>query len=271
MAGSRGCLAAGVFPVLKRRPPGRVRAVLIAALGLAGWTGPALADPPRRHESKGAVYHVARARTDEVRVLWQGAEGQPLRTIPRAAAFLRQQGEEPRLIVNGGIFEPGGVPSGLLVQDGEELRPLNQRPGKGNFYLLPNGVFGIGKDGAWIVRSNEYPPAGAQVLHAVQSGPLLLRGGRIHPKFRQDSKSRLHRNGVGVTVEGDVLLVITDFHSPRFPNLFEFAEVFRDLGCDDALFLDGDLSQMKWGKELDAPSNRFGSMIAVVISEPVSR
>jgi len=43
--------------------------------------------------------------------------------------------------------------------------------------------------------------------------------------------------------------------------------LLRALGCEDALFLDGDLSQMKSGKDIDKPSNLFGSMIAVVETE----
>jgi uncharacterized protein YigE (DUF2233 family) len=73
----------------------------------------------------------------------------------------------------------------------------------------------------------------------------------------------LHRNGVGVSKNGEVVFAMTEFGSPRYPNLYEFAQLFRRLGCDDALFLDGDLSQMRSGDELLKPSNSFGSIIAI--------
>jgi len=75
---------------------------------------------------------------------------------------------------------------------------------------------------------------------------------------------RLHRNGVGITGDGSVLFVMTDIDSSKFPNLHEFAQLFRELDCKDALFLDGDLSQMRSGEDIYLPSNHFGSIIAVL-------
>jgi len=57
---------------------------------------------------------------------------------------------------------------------------------------------------------------------------------------------------------------MSDFHSPKFPNLHVFARFFQSMGCEDALFLDGDISQMHSGNDLKKPSNQFGSMIAVI-------
>ena len=48
-----------------------------------------------------------------------------------------------------------------------------------------------------------------------------------------------------------------------FPNLFEFAHLFRNLGCEDALFLDGDLSQMSSGANVNKPSSNFVSIVAI--------
>jgi uncharacterized protein YigE (DUF2233 family) len=45
--------------------------------------------------------------------------------------------------------------------------------------------------------------------------------------------------------------------------------LFRNLGCEDALFLDGDLSQMRSGKDMHKPSNQFGSIIAVMESPEI--
>jgi uncharacterized protein YigE (DUF2233 family) len=166
--------------------------------------------------------------------------------------------------MNGGIFEPTGVPSGLLIQDGKQMRPLNRDDGDGNFFLKPNGVFLTTGDSAAVIDSADFPPEGAKIRYAVQSGPLLLHRGKPHPAFRPASESRLHRNGIGITAEGEVKFAMTEIDSPRFPNLYEFAIFFRELGCTDALFLDGDLCQMQSGAELGRPSNNFGSVIAIV-------
>jgi uncharacterized protein YigE (DUF2233 family) len=168
--------------------------------------------------------------------------------------------------MNGGIFEPGGIPSGLLIQDGKELNPVNRKRGEGNFFLQPNGIFLIGPAGAAVIKTDEYPLEGIAIDRAVQSGPLLLRRGKVHPAFNATSASRLHRNGVGVARNGEVVLAMTDLDSPKFPNLHEFAVLFRMQGCDDALFLDGDISQMRSGAEMNKPSNQFGSIIAVMES-----
>jgi uncharacterized protein YigE (DUF2233 family) len=123
----------------------------------------------------GVKYHVVEARPEQVRVVWKDGEGRQLRTFPEVVAFLESRGEKVAMLMNGGIFEPGGVPSGLLVQDGKELCPVNRRRGRGNFYLQPNGVFYVGGSGAGVVRTDEWPVAG-EVRCAVQSGPLLMRG-----------------------------------------------------------------------------------------------
>jgi len=222
---------------------------------------------PEKKQVDGVIYHVLSAPADSVRVIWKDEAGKPLRTIPAAGRYLLAQGETPDTVMNGGIFEPGGVPSGLLIQGGKKLRPVNRKNGEGNFFLQPNGIFLIGVNGAAVIRTDEYPLRGMQALHAVQSGPLLLRDGKVHPRFNANSTSRLHRNGVGVSKSGDVVFIMTDFDSPKFPNLYEFAQIFRTFGCENALFLDGDLCQMRAGDDIVKRSNRFGSMIAVIKSK----
>jgi uncharacterized protein YigE (DUF2233 family) len=228
---------------------------VFTALGLAA---------PEKRVIDGVTYQVIRAPAASVGILWKDENGAPLRTFPAAAAYLTKKGAKPDTLMNGGIFEPGGIPSGLLVQDGRELNPVNRNKGEGNFFLQPNGIFLIGSAGAAVIRTDEYPLEGVAIRQAVQSGPLLLRRGKVHPAFNANSASRLHRNGVGVARNGEVVFAMTDLDSPKFPNLHEFAVLFRTLGCEDALFLDGDLSQMRSGPDMNKESNRFGSIIAVM-------
>jgi uncharacterized protein YigE (DUF2233 family) len=217
---------------------------------------------------EGVTYQVLRAPAKAIRILWTDHEGKQLRTFPEVARYLAKEKIEVDTMMNGGIFEPGEIPSGLLIQDGKPLRPVNRNEGEGNFFLMPNGIFLIGSTGAAVIRTDEYPLKDVEVQQAVQSGPLLLRQGKTHPAFNANSTSRLHRNGVGVTKEGEVVFVMTDLRSTKFPNLFEFAQVFRKLGCEDALFLDGVISQMRSGAEIAKSSDRFGSFLAVTRLEP---
>lgn len=222
---------------------------------------------PEKKVVDGVIYHVLNVSPKAVKIVWKDRDGTQFRTFPSVAEYFGREGIVAETLMNGGIFEPGGVPSGLLIQDGKELMPVNRNAGEGNFFLQPNGIFLIGYKGAAIIKTEEYPLKNVQVQYAVQSGPLLMRQGKTHPAFNANSQSRLHRNGVGVTREGKVVLAITDFHSAKFPNLYEFAEFFRSQGCEDALFLDGDISQMKSGLEILQGSNQFGSIIAVMKEE----
>jgi uncharacterized protein YigE (DUF2233 family) len=226
---------------------------------------------PEKKVVDGVTYHILAAPAASVRILWNNSDGKQMRTFPEVALHLERNGLTVDTLMNGGIFEPGGVPSGLLIQDGRQLRPVNTNEGEGNFFLKPNGIFLIGSKGAAVISTDEYPIKGIEVREAVQSGPLLLRRGRIHPAFNANSSSRLHRNGVGVSKDGMVFFAMTDFNSPKFPNLHEFARLLRSLGCEDALFLDGDLSQMRSGKDITKPSNNFGSIIAVIKTDKVEQ
>lgn len=222
-------------------------------------------DGPRDWHHDGVHYHLVSVRTDHVRIVWAGDDGRPLRSFPAIHDHVVATGETPRVILNGGIFEPGGIPSGLLVQGGRMLRPLNTAEGRGNFYLQPNGVFFVSDAGAGVLTTAEYhrqPPP--NVREAVQSGPLLLRRGQRHPAFNRASDSRLHRNGVGVRRDGVVVLLMTDFESDKRPNLWEFSDAFLALDCPDALFLDGDLCQLRTGEAMRQPGNLMGSFIVLV-------
>jgi len=230
---------------------------------------PALAAPEKK-VIDGVTYHILHAKPAEIRVIWKDTRDRQIETFPQATAYLTGIGETPDTIMNGGIYERGGVPSGLLIQNSRELHPLNRANGKGNFFLKPNGIFLISDKGAAVIDSTEYPLAGVKVSQAVQSGPLLLRNGKVHPEFRAASANRLHRNGIGVTKDGTVVLAMTDIKSPKFPNLHEFAMLFASFGCSDALFLDGDISQMRSGEALTKESGPFGSFIAAVKEKPAN-
>ncbi|MCU0796837.1 MAG: phosphodiester glycosidase family protein [Akkermansiaceae bacterium] len=219
-----------------------------------------------RREVDGVVYHVAMVPAERLRLLWKDGEGRAMRTFPAVAAELRRRGDEPLMLMNGGIYEPGGIPSGLFIQDGKVLNPVNRRDGKGNFFLKPNGIFLIDAKGARVIDTAGWGAADG-VKWAVQSGPLLLRKGKVHPAFREHSENRLHRNGVGVRKDGMVVLAMSDGRSAKWPNLHGFATFFQKLGCEDALFLDGDISAIRVGKGMDEPSQDYGTFVAVVAAE----
>lgn len=207
-------------------------------------------------------YYVFRTSAEKVRMVWSDEKKIPYRDFAAVLPALQQTGEKPLILMNGGIFEPGGIPSGLYWEKGIEKIPLNLRDAPGNFFLKPNGVFLIRHQKAEVVDATNFISTG--VTYAVQSGPLLLHKGIRHPAFVKNSINRLHRNGVGVDKNGVVIFLMSQRNSRQLPNLYEFAEAFRALGCENALFLDGDISQMQWGATLGKASNLFGTVISIV-------
>jgi uncharacterized protein YigE (DUF2233 family) len=182
-------------------------------------------------------------RRARLRMVWQREPGVPLRTPRAAFDYLESQGMRPLAVMNAGIYGKDDQPLGLHIEDAKTLHPLNRQRGGGNFYLLPNGVFHVGKNGAGIHETAAYAAwAGrAAVRQATQSGPLLVRGGKLHPRFIPDSPSALIRNGVGVRGPWEVYLVI----SSAGINFYRFARFFAGrLGCTDALYLDGNISRL---------------------------
>ena len=215
-------------------------------------------------ERNGTTFQTFTVSPRQVELFWLDAAGRPYRQFSALQAALDKQSRSVRFMMNAGIFEEGGIPTGLVVIDGKCLRPLNTADGNGNFFLKPNGVFYVESDAAHVVSTPEYAARKPSPRIATQSGPLLLQNGRIHPASQPSSRHRLHRNGVGVRKDGSVLFAITEFGQSRLPNLYEFADLFRSRDCADALFLDGDLSQMVVNPKTPLSSgNHFGAIFAV--------
>ncbi len=217
-------------------------------LSLLGWIlgiSVALGGEYQRFEYRGGLYHLYKSDPAALSLHWKDETGAPYRTFARLQESLRRDGKRASFLINAGIFEPGGTPTGLHLQEGKALRPLNLDSGDGNFYLKPNGVFGVDQEGkAFLVESTTFARANLQPRLALQSGPLLLREGQVHPAFRIGSQNLFHRNGVGIRSDGSVLFIMTDLDSGTRINLYYFALLFRKLDCQNALFLDGDLSLM---------------------------
>jgi uncharacterized protein YigE (DUF2233 family) len=224
-----------------------------------------------RHD--GISYEVYRSKPEEVRLFWKDADGAPYEQFSRLQESLARSGQKLVFAMNSGIFKldrAGYSPCGLHVEDGRVLNPLNHDSGRGNFYLKPNGVFFVAGGKAGVMETEEFAAAHLSPRIATQSGPLLLRRGRMHPAFLANSTSRLHRNGVGIAPNGNVIFAMTEFQPDNRVNLHGFAEFFRSLGCEDALFLDGDISAMWTPNDGSAPAgNHFAAIVGV--TEPTSK
>lgn len=196
-----------------------------------------------------------------VEFFWRGADGEILKSLGSVKKEVEKNGKTLRFAMNGGMYQEDQKPLGLFIENGKTLVSLNTRTGGGNFYLKPNGVFGIRNDNrAFLVRTENFTDDGG-IKFATQSGPMLLIDGNVNTQFTEKSDNLNIRNGVCVLEDGRVVFAI----SHRAVNFYQFAVFFRDAGCRDALYLDGFVSRMYLPeKDLTDLGGEFGAVIAVV-------
>ncbi len=239
---------------------------LISLLLAVLLASPALADEACKTRAHGGIdYVVCRfAPGADTRLFLNNPSGAPWRHFNFVEAALEKKGETLLFAMNAGMYHEDRSPVGFYREKGEDIAPINNNDGPGNFHLKPNGVFFVTESRAAQVESTDIflrvkrPPP----IYATQSGPMLVIDGEIHPRFLPDSDSLKRRNGVGVTDEGDVYFVLAD--SPvRF---YDFAIFFRDeLKTPNALYLDGTISRL-YAPELERndPGPAMGPIVGVV-------
>ncbi len=205
------------------------------------------------------------ARTDDVRVTPAGRMGA---TVAERAKQLQAAGEQVFLVMNAGMFHPGYRAVGLVVSAGTVESPVELGAGSGNFFLKPNGVFGVTKEAFLLGPSAEvaaqqrrrHAAGGSLLREATQSGPLLLHNGRWHSAADPASSHRFVRNAVGITPQGAAVFAIS-----REPvSFFELSRALVELGCRDGLYLDGAVSTA-YLPALDRglSSRRLGPLVSV--------
>jgi uncharacterized protein YigE (DUF2233 family) len=180
-------------------------------------------------------------RNYAIKLYWKSPAGEPYGGVAALAEALTRSHQPPVFAMNAGMYRPDYSPVGLYIEDGAQLRPANVANGPGNFHLKPNGVFFVRGTEAGILETSAYLHSRVKPDLATQSGPMLVIGGHLHPKFTRTSDSRKIRNGVGVRNANVIVFAI----SSEPVTFTEFAELFRDvLGCPNALFLDGSISSL---------------------------
>lgn len=214
------------------------------SLALALLAGPASAVAPCRDTLfEGVPYTLCEvAAGADLRVVHTAADGRPYGGFARLRAALAAEGRQLAFAMNAGMYHPDLSPVGLLVESGAERAPIVTADGPGNFGLLPNGVFCVTAARFAVIESRRFAAAPPACRQATQSGPMLVIGGALHPRFLPDSTSRYIRNGVGVSADGSRAVFAI---SGRPVTFHTFARLFRDgLGLPDALYLDGQVSRL---------------------------
>ena len=127
---------------------------------------------------------------------------------------------------------------GLYINNGKTKQSINNGNGTGNFYLKPNGFWGIEKNNFRIFTSDKYANKNSY-RQAAQSGPMLVIDGNINTLFDPNSVNKNIRIGVGTFSKNGIAFLVV-IRSQNEVSFYEFAKVFKDkFNCSNALYLDG--------------------------------
>ncbi len=139
----------------------------------------------------------------------------------------------PVVGVNGSFYNMAtGDPGALLVMEGIEYSPVSR-----NFFaVLKNGK-------AIIATPSEYPTYKNDIQEAVGGYQILVKDGKnmISPA----ATSKAPRTNVGITADGKVVLMVIDGRQSPYSagaSDYETAQLLIDMGCVDAMQLDGGAS-----------------------------
>lgn len=204
-------------------------------------------------------------RKVDLRFYQKDSRGHFYKDINSLKTALETQGQKLIFATNAGIFKANRQAVGLYIENGETHSQLNLKTARGNFFLKPNGLFLIRNDQtAAILESTQYPAQASNIKYATQSGPLLLIQGKTHPAFNKGSKNTYIRSGVGLLNAHQVVFAISN----KPVNFYNFAQLFKQLGCKNALYLDGNISKMYLpALQRHETGGNFGAMIGVTVKQ----
>ncbi|RYD59051.1 MAG: hypothetical protein EOP56_02130 [Sphingobacteriales bacterium] len=206
------------------------------------------------------ITYIADPKKVDIRLYWKDDKGQLINSLGRLREYIISKNRKLVFAANAGMYKPDHAPQGLFIRNGHTIVAVDSGSGFGNFYLKPNGIFYITRGKKAVVcrtASFRYDP---DVLFATQSGPMMVVEGQIHDSFRASSTSLNIRNGVGVLPDGRIVFAM----SAKEVNFYTFASYFKELGCWNALYLDGFVSRTYLPeKNWEQFDGDFGVMIGV--------
>ena len=96
-------------------------------------------------------------RTMNIGIHDRGPDGKAFGSLKNFDAAMAAQGKPVLLAMNAGMYHEDLSPVGLLVEDGRTCHRSQPADGAGNFFLKPNGIFMVGRDGsAAIMETSAY-------------------------------------------------------------------------------------------------------------------
>jgi len=206
------------------------------------------------------ISYTVNPEEQSIRLYYKDDKQKRIGSIQNLKTFTENKHLKLEFAMNGGMYKKDGSPQGLYIEAGKTISLIDTViNANGNFYLQPNGVFYITtKNKADISTTKSFK--NRNIKYATQSGPMLLTDGKIHSAFKEGSANLQIRNGAGILPNGNVIFAI----SKEPVNFYDFALYFKNLGCKNALYLDGFVSRayMPSEKWLQTDGD-FGVIIAV--------
>jgi uncharacterized protein YigE (DUF2233 family) len=211
-------------------------------------------------EDERFVSFIVNPDKQNIEFYWKNEKGENLKNVDNLKLWLKKKKRELIFGTNGGMYKKDNSPQGLYIENGNKKTEIDTTKGNGNFYLKPNGVFYILDDKKPKICITEKFKYNSNINFATQSGPMLVIDGYIHSAFQKKSTNINIRNGVGILPNNEVIFAM----SKKEMSFYEFAEYFKELGCQNALYLDGFVSrtylpEKKW---IQTDGN-FGVIIGV--------
>lgn len=195
--------------------------------------------PDKNEKDHAFVSYTVNPKTQDIKLYWKNDKNENFKSIQNLKLWLHEKHRKLVFAMNGGMYRQDGSPQGLFIEKNITVTLLDTLNGNGNFYLKPNGVFYITKDNSPVICKTESFYNDGKIEYATQSGPMLLIDGNIHPAFKQGSTNLNIRNGVGILPNNKIIFAM----SKQEINFYDFAVYFKNLGCKNALYLDGLVSR----------------------------
>jgi uncharacterized protein YigE (DUF2233 family) len=195
---------------------------------------------------------------------WKNDSNVAFKSIANLQNWLTTKNKALVFAMNGGMYQKDNSPQGLYIENYVQKSLLGTNNGKGNFFMMPNGLFYMNDKNEPFICTTTSFLLSTNIKFATQSGPMLLVDGHIHPQFIKGSTNINIRNGVGILPNNEVLFAM----SKKEINFYDFAHFFKEKGCLNALYLDGFVSRTFLPEENWIQNDgNFGVIIGVTKSK----
>lgn len=146
-------------------------------------------------------------------------------------------GNEYNGAVNDPLIDNNSIFVGGYVDKGKQMKNWTYVQNNNDNFNTRNGIFGRDKQGNFFLQDTNNQQLNninsSNIDWAIQNGPILLEDG--HNLCNQSSTSKNIRTGIGYNEKNELVVIATE--EKVTPH--EFAEMFKQQGCKNAIYLDG--------------------------------